>query len=134
MRTSAHAMPTRYVIDTEKRLVISSGWGCVTCAEILAHRKQLVSHPDFDPKFDQLVDGRSVTELDMTMDEAKKIASSSPFSPESRRAFVASSLLVLGFARLMETHSKRGEGREQVRVFHDLPSALSWLGLDAIPR
>ena len=127
-------MPTRYVIDTEKRLVISSGWDCVTCAEVLAHRKRLVSDPDFDPTFDHLVDGRAVTGLQITMDEAKTIASTSPCSPQSRRALVASSLFVLGFARLMETYSRRVNGREQVCVFHDLPSALKWLGLEALPR
>jgi hypothetical protein len=112
---------------------VSSGWDCVTCAEILAHRTQLVRDPDFDPNFNQLVDGRAVTRLDITMDDAKQIASSTPFSTESRRAFVASNLLVLGFARLMETYSKLVKGREQIRVFHNLPSALKWLGLEALP-
>jgi hypothetical protein len=106
----------------------------VTCAEILAHRDQLVNDPRFRPEFDQLVDGRAVTALDITLDEANTIASGSPFSRESRRAFVASNLLILGFARLMETYSRRSEGREQVRVFHSLPPALKWLGLETLPQ
>jgi len=123
-------MPSRYVIDTERRLVISVGWDRVTCAEVLAHRYQLRSDPNFNPEFNQLADGTAVTALDISMDEAKKIASSSPFSPTSRRAFVASSLVVLGMARMMETYSRIGKDREQVRVFHDRKAALEWLGLE----
>ena len=125
-------MPARYVIDKERRLVISTGWDRVTCAEILAHRDQLTRDPDFDPDFNQLVDGRAVTALDITLDKANAIASRTPFSPQSRRAFVASDLMILGLVRLMETYAQRTEGREQVRVFHDLPAALQWLGLQAV--
>ncbi len=103
----------RYVIDQERRLMISTGWDRVTFAEIVAHRGQLASDPEFDPEFDQLVDGRAVTELDLSLEDAKAIASRSLFSSSSRRAFVASDLAILGMARLVETYSRqvRGGGR-----------------------
>lgn len=126
-------MPARYVIHTEHHLVISTGWDRVSSAEIVAHRDQLHKDPDFNPAFDQLVDGRAVTGLDVSMKEARTIASRTLFSPSSKRAFVASSLAILGMARLMETYSKMSAGREQVRVFHDLLSALQWLGLESLP-
>lgn len=126
-------MPARYVIHIEHHLVVSTGWDRVSSAEIVAHRDQLRKDPDFNPTFNQLVDGRAVTGLDVSMDEARKIASGTLFSSSSRRAFVASNLAILGMARLMETYSQRAEGREQVRVFHDLPTALQWLGLESLP-
>jgi len=67
------------------------------------------------------------------MAEAKVFASQTVFSPKSRRAFVASNLLILGVARLMETYARMGKGREQVSVFHDRTAALKWLGLDNVP-
>ena len=126
-------MPCRYVIDKERRLVISAGWDCVTTEELKAHRAQLAKDPEFDPDFDQLVDGTAVTNLEISMAEAKVFASQSVFSPRSRRAFVASNLLILGLARLMETYARMGKGREQVSVFHDRATALKWLGLENLP-
>lgn len=127
-------MPARFVIEKEHRLVISTAWDRVTYAEILAHRDQLVRNFDFNPEFNQLVDGAAVTALDITMDEAKAIAGSSIFSPTSRRAFVASGLSILAMARLVETYSRMRNEREQVKVFRDLDVAVKWLGLDTVPR
>ena len=127
-------MPCRYVIDKEKRLVISTGWDCVTTEELRAHRAQLASDPEFNPDFSQLVDGTAVTNLDVSMAEARAFASQSVFSPRSRRAFVASGLFILGMARLMETFARMGKGREQVSVFHDRNTAMEWLGLESLPQ
>ena len=123
-------MPCRYVIDRERRLVISVGWDRVTAAEIKAHREQLARDPDFN----QLVDGMAVTALDISMDEAKTFASGSVFSPTSRRAFVAGNLFILGMARLMETYARMTKGREQVNAFHNRDEAMKWLGLDSLPQ
>ena len=68
-------MPIRYVIDKTQRLVFSTGWDRVTAAEILAHRGQLTADPDFDPTFNQLVDGRAVTAVDISIADVKDIAS-----------------------------------------------------------
>ena len=111
--------------------MVSTGWERVTATEILQHRRQLRDDPAFNPDFDQLVDGRAVTGLDISLAEAKAIAAETPFSPKSRRAFVASGLPILGMARLMEAAAARGENREQVRVFHDFSEALKWLGLQS---
>ena len=127
-------MPCRYAINTERRLVISKGWDRVTCAEILAHREQLMKDSEFDPDFNQLADGTAVTALDISMEEAKAIASKTIFAPASRRAFVAKSPVILGIARIMETYSRISKGREQVKVFHDRGEALKWLGLETLPR
>lgn len=126
-------MPCRYVIDVRLGLVISTAWGRVTFAEMKAHQDQLLSDPDFDPTFNQLLDGTAVTALEATPDELKTIVGRRFFSPTSRRAFLASSLPVLGMARVMELYAKREPGREQVCLFHDRESAMKWLGVEVPP-
>ena len=123
-------MPCRYVIDVRLGLVISTGWGRVTFEEMKAHQDQLLGDPAFDPRFNQFVDATAVTEVDATPDELKTIIGRRFFSPTSRRAFLASSLPVLGMGRLMEHYSKMEPGREQVCLFHDRESAMQWLGVE----
>jgi hypothetical protein len=123
-------MPCRYVIDARLGLVLSTGWGRVTFAEMKAHQDQLLSDPDFDPTFNQLVDGTAVTELEATPDELKTIMGRRFFSPTSRRAFLGSSLPILGMGRLMELYARMESGREQVCIFHDRNAAIQWLGVE----
>jgi len=123
-------MPYRYVVDIGLGLVISTGWGHVTFEEMKAHQERLLNDREFDPRFNQLVDGTAVTALEATPDELKTIVGHRFFSPTSRRAFLASSLPILGMARLMELYSKMEPGREQVCVFHDRESAMRWLGVE----
>jgi hypothetical protein len=122
-------MPCRYVIDIGRGLVISTGWDRVTFDEMKAHQDRLLNDPDFDPGFNQLVDGTAVTVLEATPDELKTIVGRRFFSPTSRRAFLASSLPILGMGRLMELYAKRKPGREQVCLFHDRESAMKWLAV-----
>jgi hypothetical protein len=116
-------MPCRYVIDIEHRLVISTGWDRVTFAEAKAHQDQLVSDPVFNPEFNQLVDGTAATAFDISTEQAKTIAGRRFFAPTAKRAFLASSLHVLGLGRVMEIYAKMTAGREEVRLFHSRAEA-----------
>ena len=66
-------MPCRYIIDQEKRLVISTAWDRLTFAEAKAHQDQLAIDPGFNPAFNQLIDATAVSTLEMTNDEAKSL-------------------------------------------------------------
>jgi len=68
-------MPCRYVIDIERRLVLSTGWDRVTFAEMKAHQDKLASDPDFNPEFDQFVDATTVSLLEASPDQLKTIIS-----------------------------------------------------------
>jgi hypothetical protein len=125
-------MPCRYVIDTGRGLVISTAWGRVTFDEMKAHQERLLNDPDFDPGFNQLVDGTAVTAVEATPNDLKAIIGRRFFSPTSRRAFLGSSLPILGMARVMELYAKMETDREHVSVFHDRDSAMRWLA-DEIP-
>lgn len=131
---SSVSMPCSYVIDSQKRLVLSTAWDRITFNEVIAHQDQLSSDSAFNPDFDQLVDATAVTAVDATLDEIKRVASRHIFSSSSHRAFVASKPEVFGVGRLLGAHMGMGRTPQQVHIFYDLPSALKWLGLDHDPR
>jgi len=127
-------MPCSYVIDRERRLVVSTAWDRVTFAEVMIHQDQLRSDPAFDPNFNQLVDATAVDGVDASVEEVKKAASRRTFSSSALRAFVATNPEVFGIGRLLGAHMGMGRVPQQVHVFYDIPSALKWLGLDEDPR
>jgi len=126
-------MPCRYVIDTEHGLVISTAWDRVTFAEVDAHQDRLAGDADFNPDFKQLVDATQVKDLDISIDEAKKVFGRKTFSSVSRCAFLGRGLAVLGMGRLIEAQAALLGGRESVRVFSNRQKALKWLGMENVP-
>ena len=74
-----------------------------------------------------------MTALDVSVQEARAFASSTVFSATSRRAFVAPSPTIFGMLRLWETYQEFSQTPTQARIFHDLASALKWLGLEGLP-
>jgi len=117
------------MIDKERRLVVTKAWGRVTFAEIRAHQREFTSDPEFDPEFNLLIDATETEKLELSIDEAKIVASQGLFSPTSRRAFLASSPAIFGMGRLMGAYHAMATKREQVCVFYNRAAALNWLGL-----
>src|SRR5215831_9394161 len=97
-------MPARYVILKEQSLVVSIGCDRLTFSDFANHQEQLVADPDFDPSFDQLVDGSKVTDLDLSVEEAKIISRRAIFLPSSRRAVVATDPAIFGMGRMMDAY------------------------------
>jgi hypothetical protein len=60
--------------------------------------------------------------------EVEKLAGKSVFGSRTRRAFVVSSELQHGLARMFATWREIKEA-QQVMVFRDMDDAVSWLGL-----
>ena len=122
-------MPVGYVLDKERRLVVTTASGRVTFAEAKAHQDQLRSDPDFQAEFNQLLDATAVTNLDISTEEAKSLGRNSPFfSASSRRAWVAPNPFLFGMGRLMATYREIAGGEEQFQMFYDRDEALKWLG------
>jgi len=113
---------------------MSTGLGRLTFAEVKEHQNQLLNDPEFNPEFNQLLDLSAVTDMDISIDEAKTAASRRMFSPGSRRAVLATRPAIYGMGRLLGAHHELSESASQVGTFYDLPSALEWLGLDSLPR
>lgn len=120
-------MPVGYVIDKKHRLILTIGDGSVTVSEIRNHQDRLLSDPDFDPAFNQLIDVTTATRFDMSVDEAKQVALRPIVSPKSKRAFVASKPAIYGLGRLMQVYHGR---MARVRIFRDRNAAFKWLGFN----
>jgi hypothetical protein len=120
-------MPAKYIIDVPHRVVFSKGTGVFTQADFLDHMARMKVEPDFDPDFSQLVDCREITLMDLKNDQVRDLASQTIFSVNSRRAFVVSSELHFGLGRMFAAY--RELAGQQVAVFKDVPSALTWLNL-----
>ena len=73
-------MPARYTIYKDQRLVINYGWGHLTFADFRRQQEAMIKDPDFDPDFDQLVDVSQTTALNLSIEEAKTIASRGIFT------------------------------------------------------
>ncbi len=125
-------MPCTYVIDKQRRLVLTKAWGLVTAAEVIAHQTQLRGDADFDRTFFQLFDASGVTKLDHDQRDVQLLAAREMFSAESRRAFVAGNEVVFGIGRMFEIYRELSGVGEQVRIFQDMNAALQWLGLRAV--
>jgi hypothetical protein len=126
-------MPLSYAVYREHCLVIITGSGRVTWDEIKERQDQIKSDPDFNPEFNEIVDLRAVTALDMSSEHAQVLARRMLFSFASKRAFVAADPVVFGVARTWENFTHISDNPSQIRLFNDLPSALKWLKLDSLP-
>jgi hypothetical protein len=126
-------MPVRYVIDRERRLVVTTAWDRVTYAEVKAHQDQLLSDPAFNPEFDQLIDVTSATAWEIATDDLRMLARRKVFSPTSRRAWLATMPESFGLGRMAQAFHEVSGSPSEVCTFYDLSAALKWLGLTALP-
>jgi hypothetical protein len=121
-------MPSDFIIDEQRAVVVSKGTGVFTHADFLDHMARLSADPRFRPEFDQLVDCRALTSLEFTSDEVSELAKASIFSRQSRRAFVVSSDLQFGMSRMFATY-REISGAKEIMTFREMREALSWLNL-----
>ena len=121
-------MPCEFLIDTNRRLVISRGTGTFRFADFVEHFKKLGKDPRFQPGFDHIVDCRKFERFDVTTTEVYDIGSQSLFDAKSRRAFVVSSEVHFGLGRMFATFRQVASGQETT-VFREMGDAIAWLGL-----
>lgn len=121
-------MPCSYLIDLDRSLVFSRGWGVYTDDEMLWHGRTLRADQRFDPGFRQIVSFLDVAEVRVTVEGVRALAHINPFRTDSRRAIVAPTDLIFGLTRMFEAHTDSDQ--EQFRVFRALGEAFEWVGLD----
>src|SRR4051794_25030937 len=98
-----------YLIDKERRLIVTVTDGCVTFDDVRDHQDRLLADPDFDASFNQLIDTTRATKFDISAPEARTLALRPIVSPESRRALVATVPHIYGLGRMMAIyHVDRG--------------------------
>ena len=121
------AVPATYLIDVERKLVISRAWGAITDYDVSEHHRSLRTDPAFDPTYRQLIDMNGITE-DLVGIETKREISGDPiFAPGVRRAWVASPDYSFGMARMYAIAAER-QG-QTIGVFRTISEAEQWLGL-----
>jgi hypothetical protein len=121
-------MPAEFAIHRQWGVVVSRGSGVFTQADFLDHMSRMRADPEFNPDLHQIVDCRAITKMDLTSGQIESLASRSIFSARSRRAFVVSSDMQYGLARMFATYREMQAGQE-VMVFQEMSDALAWLGL-----
>lgn len=126
-------MPFSFVVHKDLRLVISSGYDCLSWSEIKDCQDLTRTDSNFNPVFNQIVDLRSVTGFDMTTEHARVLARRRIFSFASKRAFVVSRPAEFGMVRMWETFTELSDNPSQIQIFYDLSLALKWLKLASLP-
>jgi hypothetical protein len=119
-------MPLDFVIDRERRLVITVGHDRVTLADVDSHQKTLLADPNFDPTFDQIADLTRVTDGALTPDEVRIAAARHVFAPGSRRVAIASEDMPFALLRMFETYREIFGGGEMIKVVRTREEALAW--------
>jgi hypothetical protein len=107
-------------------LIVTTAEDCVTFDDARGHQDRLLADPDFDPSFDQLIDASHVTNIDLSADEVRILASRRVVSPESRRAIVAAKPHIFGLGRMMEIFHE-DLGYADAQVFYSIDEAMKWL-------
>jgi len=127
-------MPVECTIDKKRRLVFGSAWGAITFAEVKRYQDQLLADPDFNPEFDQLMDGTGITDWLLSIEEAEAATRRRFFSPASKRAYIRPVPTSAPLARILNAYCEMTKDASHIRVFDDVPSALQWLGVEALPE
>lgn len=115
-----------YTILSDARFVYSRAWGILTDEELLEHADALRNDPRFDPSFSQLADSREMTDLAVSPQGVRTLATRNPFGKGAKRALVAPSLVAFGMARMFELVSHRSE--DDIKVVKSMAEAKAWLG------
>jgi len=119
-------MPIRY--DLIDGVVYTIIVGRVTDDEILSYYKQPVFE-DFVLPWREVVDGRLITDMQITPDGQRRLAEVVATKASKLRggrvAMVASTDLTYGMFRMWEV--QRGDIDYEVRVFRDIEEARDWI-------
>jgi hypothetical protein len=114
----------RFVVDTERRLVIARFGKRLSAPDIQEYVQKLCAHPHFDRSFSEIADISEVEELALEGPDFLKLADrTDPFSLESRRAFVAQTSVQKHAARM----HKILRSQRNFEIFETLQQAEAWI-------
>jgi hypothetical protein len=117
-----------FFIDVERRMVFSKATGVLTVGDVLDQMDKLTHHPDFQPEWNQIMDMRNVTAIELSGDDIKKLATRNIFVAPSRRAMLVTPGLQFGLGRIFATY-REFAGETGIRILTDEKEAHSRVSL-----
>lgn len=114
----------RFVIDRERRLVITKFGDRLTADDVQSYVQTLFADPSFDPSFSEIADISDLKELAFEVSDFLELADrTDPFSVESKRAFVARTSLQKRAAKM----HKALRNQRSLEIFETLAEAEAWI-------
>ena len=118
-------MSLNVTVDVARGLIVTRATGVLTFEDVLSARAQAQANPNFNAGYNDLFDLREVTEIRISGAEMARIAATSVLARGVCRAFVVTTQVQYGMARMF---SGLAEPHDQnVFVFRDLAVAEAWL-------
>jgi hypothetical protein len=113
-----------FTVDPERRLVVVRFGKTLTADEIAHYARQLSACRDFEPTFSEIADLRDVEEINLQGPDFVKLADRvDPFSPDSKRAFLALTPTQSHAARM----HKILRSKQNIEIFRLLSDAMDWV-------
>ena len=122
---SRRQRPFDYYIDTVTRVVSARPEGVLTFGRIVDYASCLQMDPRFNRTFSEIIDLRGVESVHLAAHDVMTLAAEvDPFSPGSKRAFVAQSQAQVHAAHL---HRILRPENKTIRVFFSMDDARKWI-------
>ena len=122
-------MPIDYKIYEDKKLVLATGHGVITAAEVIAHLDAVAADERYQSPMKKLVDYRDVENIEGSINEQRAIAWKKKQHHErfagEKCAFVSPKDVIFGTTRMHE--SLVNETDYNMNVFRNIDDALAWL-------
>jgi hypothetical protein len=121
----AAKMPMTFTIDPARKVVFTTVSGELTEQDLRDHQEKLLSDPQFNPEYSQLMDATPLKTVRLTSLSTERLLRTRPFKQSARCAVIAESDLAYGISRMIELHCEaRGI---PFRGFRKRAEAEAWL-------
>ena len=119
-------MPFKIAINSEIGLIDLVFWGQLNMDELGSFRKEMTSHPDFNPGFRVLADIRKIEGVDIPNTNLEGFAREGPLLGNAVTAIVVATNFAFGMARRYMLQQGR-DNPEINKIFWDIDEARLWI-------
>jgi hypothetical protein len=125
-------VPWTVRVDAEQRVSYTRISGVVTYDVVTASQQALRREPLFDPTFPFLLDLRSASDVQLTVQQVHAIIEASPVGDQTRRAILVSGLGAFSVAETWMAMRESKTAAGYARAVATLEEAAAWLGVDRL--
>ncbi|GHD59574.1 hypothetical protein GCM10017083_43970 [Thalassobaculum fulvum] len=118
----------KYRIDRARRLIEITIAGVYLLEHAQALARSLRADPAFDREFSQIIDCRDADLSNLSTADLREIAADLLSVPGRRIAILSKDSSDEALVRLYATYVQLTENKSVLRSFHDLDSAIAWIG------